>query len=67
MSKIETLKKEARKYYNQYNKILDNNKFSCGIALSEYISPELEILRKKFNETLDELSLIDPSCPTKRL
>jgi len=65
LTKIEILKSKARDYYLEYHKKLDN--FSCGGALAEYISPELEMIKRKFNNTLDELSKIDPACTIKRL
>jgi hypothetical protein len=65
MNKIERLKKKAAKYYQQYHKSLDS--LGCGKTLGEHISSTASEARANFNTTMDELSKLDPSCPTKRL
>jgi hypothetical protein len=64
-SKIERLKRKAKKYYMKYNRILDG--MDCGVTLALQISSRLSIARTNFNNTLDELAKIDSQCTTKRL
>ncbi len=63
--KIRRLKKKARKYYLQFNKIFEE--MDCGMALALNISPRLVKLKNNFNNTLDELAKIDSECIIKRL
>lgn len=63
--KIAVLKRKVRKYYRQYHSALDN--LSCGKSLGEYISSDASAAKKKVNETLDKLAILDPTCTKQRL
>lgn len=65
LNKIDRLKSKARKYYKEYNRILDS--MGCGITLTSHISSELNNVKNKFNSVLDKLSKLDPNCTVKRL
>jgi hypothetical protein len=63
--RIAFLKHRVRKYYHRYCNLIDQ--YSCGNALSEYISADVSLAKKKVNDSLDELSEIDPSCTEWRI
>lgn len=64
-SKIDRLKKEAKKHFTEYYGIASN--YNCGLFLAECISPDLVYHKTEFNKIMDELAKIDPSVPTARL
>lgn len=64
-SKVKTLKRKARGFYSTYK--AEQAKYDCGSAISEVINPRLATAKLKFNETMDKLAEIDPTCPKKRL
>lgn len=64
-SKVERLKRQARKHYNAYQCELD--KMSCGRAMGEQMNPRMFDAKQAFNRTMDELAQVDPGCPGGRL
>ena len=64
-SKVERLKRQARKHYNAYQYELD--KMSCGRAMGEQVNPRMFEAKQAFNRTMDELAQVDPGCPGGRL
>ena len=64
-AKITKLKMKARRLYIKYTDKVGAN--SCGIALSEYISPDLVSIKEEFNAVFKELKELDPNCPDMRL
>jgi len=65
--KIAKLKKKAKKLYIKYH--AKDNSYSCGLALTEYISPDpdLVMIKEKFNIVMKELKILDPNCPEFKL
>ncbi len=59
------LRQQAKAHYLVYHKAMDE--LDCGTSLGEYISGTAQEAKRKFNETMDKLALIDPSCPKTRL
>ena len=66
-AKIAMLKSTAKNLYISYHKMFERLDYDCGGTLAEYITPELYMIRKKFNETMDKLSALDPSAPKGRM
>lgn len=64
-AKITKLKMKARRLYIKYTDKVGAN--SCGITLSEYISPDLVSIKKEFNAVMIELKALDPNCPDFKL
>lgn len=60
---IEKLKKEAKKYYLQYQ----DNDYSCGIALADYMSKDRINVKEKFNNIWKKLMILDPTAPKMEL
>jgi hypothetical protein len=56
---IEKLKKEAKKYYLEYN----NNDYSCGLTMADYMSKDRINIKANFNNTWKKLMELDPTCP----
>ena len=63
--KTTLLKRSARKHYLAYMKAKDN--LSCGATLAAHVSSTVYGHAKAFNDTMDELKQLDPSCPDARL
>jgi hypothetical protein len=63
--KIQSLKSDLRKYYNEYYNVRD--RMDCGKALAEHISSTATNAKTNFNKTMDILQKIDPTCPKTRL
>jgi len=64
-SKIEKLKKKARKHYELYYVLADG--CDCGLALAEVINKDMYRHKVEFNKTIKELREIDDSCPNANL
>jgi DNA-directed RNA polymerase subunit L len=62
-NEIEKLKKEAKKYYLQYQ----NNDYSCGLLLADYMSKDRIDIKSNFNNAWKKLMELDPSCPKMEL
>jgi len=60
---IEKLKRDAKKYYLEYN----NNNYSCGLTLADYISKDRINVKENFNKTWKKLMELDPLCPKMEL
>lgn len=60
------LKRRAKRLYLNIDAIYC--KYSCGAHMTEQLrGGELDVLKCKFNQTLDRLSEHDPTTPTNRL
>lgn len=55
------LKNTARKNYFLYMQA--GSEYSCGHNLQEYIHPDKASYGRHFNEAMEQLEQIDPSCP----
>lgn len=64
-SKINKLKKEARKNYFACCEIVDSS--DCGFHLLGYMSHDLEYYKTEFNRIMDKLAELDPTTPPARL
>lgn len=64
-SKIERLKREARKHYQAYQRELDS--IDCGKTVAEEINPRITKAKLAFNDVMDALSELDKNCPKTRL
>lgn len=64
-SRLERLKREARRSYKTYHAELDA--MSCGKAMGEYMNPRAAKAKSEFNRVMDELAKIDPTTPAARL
>ena len=62
---IPALKLLARKHYEGYQRERDS--LPCGKALAEHISSSVIEHKTAFNETMEKLAAVDPSCPKFRL
>ncbi len=65
LRKISSLKKKASKALLAYRAILALS--PAGEELTVYMSGSLARLKKEFNDTMDQLQEIDPTCPKTRL
>lgn len=66
-TEVERLKVQARKAYLSYWAEFDRNKYDCGRRMAEHMNPHLSQAKRQFNEAMDKLSKLDPTCPDKRL
>lgn len=65
-SKIDRLKAKARKLYVNHQNFMGG--YSCGAHMINTITGgELDDIAKEFNSVMDELALVDSSCPEFRL
>ena len=62
--KIQLLKAKAGYHYNQVYKELD--RYDCGLNLALSINSTLLSHAVKFNEIMDNLEKLDPTCPKFR-
>jgi hypothetical protein len=53
------LKRRARKLYLA---IMARNDLDCGAKLTEFIRPDIAILKAEFNQTMAELAKLDPAA-----
>ena len=55
-----------RKYKRLYVEIMQYDMYNCGHRTQLFVDSNYYDLCKKFNETADKLSAIDPACPVFR-
>lgn len=59
--KLASLKKKAKSLYLKIRR--EEDKYSCGKKLAEYISPDIHALKEEFNEVWDQIMQLDPGAP----
>lgn len=64
MFKISYYKQRAREWYIKYTNEIDN--YDCGFNLAEYISPDIERYKGKYNYYARKLRALGEPCPLLR-
>ena len=62
---INRLKREAREAYISYT--AEVGRYDCGAHLAEHVNPRVYPNKIAFNNAMDELTKLDPTCPPTRL
>lgn len=62
---VNRLKAKAKKHYREY--YAEAEAYDCGFSIAEVINPRMLRAKVAFNETMDKLAKLDPSCPKQRL
>jgi len=58
---LKRLKRKAKRLYRKIRE--EEDKYSCGKKLAEYISPNIGPLKAKFNDVWDRVRVLDPDAP----
>lgn len=64
-TKLARLKRQARRHYTRYQTA--RNHLDCGASMAECVSLRVAEHKIAFNECMDRISKLDPSCPAGRL